>query len=290
MRTARTSPVGFPPGHFYSPVPDFADVERRSAELFDTCPRAIPGVDLREAEQLEQIPIFARLHRDQPFREGPGPNRYRFDNTAFGHGDALTLHSMMRQLRPRRIVEVGCGWSSGVMLDTDELFLEGRTELTFVEPYPETLRQVARPDDLRRARFLPVPVQAAPLEIFTALEAGDILFIDSTHVSKIGSDVNALFFRVLPALRPGVIVHVHDIAYPFEYPREWVLGEGRAWNEAYLLRAFLQFNASFEIVFWGSFLATFHRERLERELPLWSKNPGGSIWLRRVGAPSARGA
>lgn len=284
MRTARISPRGFPPGHFYSPVPDFADVQRRSAELFGARPRTIAGVDLREEAQLALVPVFARLQRDQPFAEGPGPLRYRLDNTAFGHGDALTLHSMMRHHRPRRIVEVGCGWSSGVMLDTDELFLGGRTELTFVEPYPETLRLVARPEDLRRARFLPVPVQAAPRELFRELEAGDILFIDSTHVSKIGSDVNALFFEILPSLRPGVLVHVHDIAYPFEYPEEWVLGEGRAWNEAYLLRAFLQFNPSFEIVFWGSFLATFHRERLAGELPIWSRNPGGSIWLRRVGA------
>lgn len=290
MRTARTSPPGFPPGHFYSPIPDYDEVERRSAELFAPCPRSIPGIDLREEAQLELIPTFARLHREAPFTEEPGPLRYRYDNPAFGHGDALTLHAMMRHFRPSRIVEVGCGWSSGVMLDTDELFLEQRTALTFVEPYPETLQQVARPGDLRRGRFLPVPVQAAPLEIFTALEGGDILFIDSTHVSKIGSDVNTLFFRVLPALRPGVLVHLHDIAYPFEYPRDWVLGEGRAWNEAYLLRAFLQFNGEFEIVFWGSFLARFHRERLVRELPIWSRNPGASIWLRRRGAAPAPGA
>jgi len=281
MRTSRTTPIGFPAGHFYSPIPDFDDVRRRSGKLFDPSTRSVPGIDLREAQQLELLEPFALYHRDQPFTDERGARRYGFDNQAFGHGDALTLHFLMRHLRPRRIIEVGSGWSSGVMLDTDELFLGGRTELTFVEPFPEALHQVVRLADLRRARHLRQPVQDVPLELFRALEPGDVLFIDSTHVSKIGSDVNYLLFEVVPALPPGVLVHVHDIAYPFEYPPDWVLGEGRAWNEAYLLRAFLQFNPAFEILFWGSFLAQFHGPRLARELPIWAKNPGASIWLRR---------
>jgi predicted O-methyltransferase YrrM len=283
MRISRTTPLGFPAGHFYSPIPDFDDVRRRYGKLFGPSPRTLPGIDLREAEQLSLLEPFAGYHRDQPFQEARGPRRYGFQNEAFGPGDALTLHFLMRHLGPRRIVEVGSGWSSGVMLDTDELFLGGKTHLTFIEPYPDALHTVARPEDLRRARLIETKVQDAPMEVFSALESGDILFIDSTHVSKIGSDVNFLFFEVLPSLRPGVFVHVHDIAYPFEYPQEWVLGEGRAWNEAYLLRAFLQFNPAFEIVFWGSFLAQFHRERLLQLLPTWSRNAGASIWLRRVG-------
>jgi hypothetical protein len=285
MRTSRSSPAGFPPGHFYSPIPDFDEVRRKADRLFGPPPRTLAGIDLREEAQLSLLEPFSRYHRDQPFRERRAPDRrYDFTSPAFGHGDALTLHFLMRHVRPRRIVEVGSGWSSAVMLDTDELFLGGQTDLTFIEPYPAVLRQLTRPADLERSRLIDEPVQEVSLEPFLALEAADILFIDSTHVSKIGSDVNRLFFEVLPALRPGVLVHVHDIAYPFEYPEEWVLGEGRAWNEAYLLRAFLQFNATFEILFWGSFLAHFHRERLLRELPLWSLNPGGSIWLRRAGA------
>jgi hypothetical protein len=284
MRTSRTTPVGFPAGHFYSPIPDFDDVRRRSGRLFGPSPRTLPAIDLREEAQLALLEPFARYHREQPFTDERGPRRYGFANEAFGPGDALTLHFLLRHLRPRRVVEVGSGWSSGVMLDTDELFLGGGTELTFIEPYPQTLRQVARPADLGRARLVERPVQDVPLDVFLALQAGDVLFIDSTHVSKIGSDVNFLLFEVLPALRPGVLVHVHDIAYPFEYPQEWVLGEGRAWNEAYLLRAFLQFNPTFEIVFWGSFLAQFHRERLLQQLPIWSRNAGASLWLRRVGA------
>ncbi len=105
-----------------------------------------------------------------------------------------------------------------------------------------------------------------------------MLFIDSTHVSKVGSDVNFLFFEVLPRLRPGVHVHVHDIAYPFEYPREWVL-EGRAWNEAYLLRAFLTGNPHWQIDLWPSVLQLRHPEVMAATLHARTPVDGGSLWL-----------
>jgi hypothetical protein len=120
------------------------------------------------------------------------------------------------------------------------------------------------------------------LDPFLALERNDILFIDSSHVVKIGSDVNFLLGEVLPRLRPGVYVHVHDIFYPFEYPEAWI-AEGRVWGEAYALKAFLTFNATFEIVLFNTYLERFHREIFEREMPLCLRNEGGSIWLRRLG-------
>ena len=108
-----------------------------------------------------------------------------------------------------------------------------------------------------------------------------ILFIDSTHVSKIGSDVNSLLFDILPKLNRGVYVHFHDVFYPFEYPQEWVY-QGLAWNEAYILRAFLQHNDAFKIVFFNTYLELFYREKFENSMPLCLKNPGGSIWLTKT--------
>ena len=116
---------------------------------------------------------------------------------------------------------------------------------------------------------------------FAALEANDILFIDSTHVSRIDSDVNRIFFEILPRLAAGVLVHLHDVFYPFEYPREWVY-EGRAWNENYVLRAFLQYNRAWEIRFFNNYLARRHPEAFFGALPLARENPGGSIWLARL--------
>ncbi|HKW95839.1 MAG TPA: class I SAM-dependent methyltransferase, partial [Methylomirabilota bacterium] len=116
---------------------------------------------------------------------------------------------------------------------------------------------------------------------FRELDESDILFIDSTHVVKLGSDVNYIFREILPSLRVGVYVHFHDVFYPFEYPAAWHR-EGRAWTEAYLLRSFLTFNSAYEIVLYNTFLEHFHREEFARHMPLCLENEGGSIWLRRV--------
>ena len=123
--------------------------------------------------------------------------------------------------------------------------------------------------------------QNVPIDRFSALQAGDILFIDSSHVSKAGSDVNDLFFRVLPALTVGVVVHIHDILWPFEYPMEW-LAEGRAWNEAYLLRAFLQYNPDWEVLYMNDYMGKHQRRLVEEKAPLMLVETGGSFWMRRA--------
>src|SRR5690606_17050723 len=110
--------------------------------------------------------------------------------------------------------------------------------------------------------------------------ANDILFIDSTHVSKINSDVNYIFFEILPRLASGVYIHFHDIFFPFEYPKAWVY-EGRAWNEAYILRAFLQYNNAFSVVLMNTFMDQFHKSFFREHMPLCLINPGGSIWIRK---------
>jgi hypothetical protein len=138
-----------------------------------------------------------------------------------------------------------------------------------------------KPDDLERVTLIEKDLQQVDSELFSELEANDILFIDSSHVSKLDSDVNHLFFRILPVLKSGVFIHFHDVFYPFEYPLDWVY-EGRAWNEAYLLRAFLQFNNKFQIQLMNTFIDCFHKEKYFREMPLVQKNPGGSIWLKKL--------
>lgn len=201
-------------------------------------------------------------------------------NGYFGYGDALALHCMLRHLRPKRVIEIGSGWSSCVVLDTCERFLDWEPLLTLVEPFPERLHQLVRPTDPARFHLITDPVQRVPIEEFEALESGDICFIDSSHVSRVGSDVNHLFFEVLPALRPGVTVHVHDILYPFDYPVDWV-ERGFCWTEAYLLRAFLEFNDAVEVVLFNDLLHRRFADRMQREFPLWASEPGGSCWMRR---------
>jgi predicted O-methyltransferase YrrM len=270
-----------PPGHFYSPFPDLDDYDRRVSNLLDTH-RDVVGIDLHESEQLALAEAIEGLVADIAFPEQPDPagaTRYWFDNPAYAYGDGTVLHGMLRHLRPRRIVEVGSGYSSAMILDTVDGWLSG-TELTFIEPHSELVRGLLRPGDEARVSIHEVAVQDVSPEVFDRLEHGDVLFVDSTHVVKAGSDVNHLVFEVLPRLQPGVWVHVHDIFFPFEYPEAWVR-EGRAWHEAYLVRAFLAFNPTFEIRWFQDFLRCRHRDRLER-IPWVAKNPGGNLWLEKV--------
>ena len=135
--------------------------------------------------------------------------------------------------------------------------------------------------DRTSSQIIRAPVQDVPLETFQDLGENDILFIDSSHVAKVGSDLTHLIFRVLPCLAPGVLVHFHDIFWPFEYPREWLI-EGRAWNESYFLRAFLAYNNTFEMLYFNSYMAERHQTDVAEHLPLCLCNPGGSLWIRRV--------
>jgi predicted O-methyltransferase YrrM len=281
-------------GHYYSPIPSRKDVLRDQARIFDRSLRELPGIELHDAGQVALVQELARFYPEQPFPVRPGPRtRYHLDNSWFAGADGLLLHLMLRHTEPRRVLEVGSGFSSLVMLDTNERFFDNRTRLTFVEPNAERLLSRLRPGDAELAHVVERRVQDVDLTLFQELEAGDILFIDSSHVSKAGSDLNYLLVTVLPELAPGVLVHFHDVPYPFEYPQEWV-GYGFAWNEAYLLRAFLQYNPEFRIRLWNSYLLLAHAELLEELMPL-STMPvgfgvGGSIWLERVSSSEPRSA
>jgi hypothetical protein len=165
--------------------------------------------------------------------------------------------------------------------------LQGRSlpEITLIEPFPDRLFGVLREEDLDHLTIVVERLQDSPLAVFDELEAGDVLFVDSTHVAKLGSDVNHACFQILPRLAPGVVVHFHDIAYPFEYEPQMV-DQGYGWNESYLLRAFLQFNDRYEILLWNDLVRTRLHDVVEREFPafLEHESPGneGSLWIRRV--------
>jgi predicted O-methyltransferase YrrM len=270
-----------PPGDTYSPIPSLAEVGDRE-KLIYAVPREIPGLDLNEAGQLRLFDQLREYYPDQPFpEEKTAGRRYWFRNPAYSYSDAVLLYCLIRHLRPRRIIEVGSGYSSCAILDTNELFFDDSIDCTFIEPAPQLLRSLLRAGDLEKIHLREQRLQEIEGAIFAQLQANDILFVDSSHVSKIDSDVNHLFFRILPLLESGVFIHFHDIFYPFEYPLEWVY-EGRAWNETYLLRAFLQYNREFQIQLFNTFIDCFHKEKYFGDMPLVEKNPGGSIWLKKL--------
>jgi predicted O-methyltransferase YrrM len=254
-------------------------VERDAARIFAARADGLPGIDLEEDEQVARRNAFARFYAELPFPSQPtAPWRYYYENPYFSYSDGVTLFCFLRALQPKRVVEIGSGYSSALMLDTNEHFLGGSTNLTFIDPDPRRLLTLVTPADRMRSRIVDTRIQDVDADIVRGLGAGDILFVDSSHVSKCGSDVNFIVLELLPLLSPGVYVHFHDVFYPFEYPKDW-LQRGFAWNEAYLLRAFLQFNARFRIAYFSSYLEHADRDWYARVMPLCLRRPGQSLWL-----------
>lgn len=268
----------FPPGHYHSPIPDVDEIRPQQDAIFHKRPQ-LPGIDLREDAQLALIPVLAELIKDHPFREAPyDAIRYGFDNAYFSYGDGLVLYGMLRLLKPSRYIEIGSGWSSALVLDTIDLHLAGQTHCTFIEPIPDRLDLLLTDADRERVEIHEMGLGEVDPSLFTELEPGDVLFIDSTHVSRAGSDVNQLFFEILPILPAGVHVHIHDIFYPFEYRMDWI-ELGISWQEAYLLRAYLIGNTSVQLTWFNHYLQQLHHDAVAAQIPQWALNPGGSVWL-----------
>ena len=273
----------FPPGHYYSPVLDPAEAYRYLSVDRAIDPATLRGLDISMPAMLatwERLrPILAA--GNIPWLKNERC-RYYADNPIFPIGDAAILRAIILNARPRRIVEIGSGFSSACMLDALDEADAADTKVTFIEPYPTRLFGLLRDSDRARCEIIEKPVQAVDPGRFTVLVENDILFIDSTHVMKTGSDVNFELFEILPRLKPGVLVHFHDIHYPFEYPEAWVMERLYSWNEIYALRAFLMYNSAFRIEFFNSLFATQHAELVKATCPDILKNPGGSLWLRKT--------
>jgi hypothetical protein len=261
---------------YLSPIPVVSALAKAIWEK----PSELPGIELHEDRQLRLLTEdFPRFRSEiEPFRVGPSsaPEDFDLDNPFFAGTDALVLHCMVRLLRPAQILEVGSGFSTQV--SASALLRNGTGRLQCVEPYPSPRLVEGFPglDRLHASK-----VEDIGIEPFLALEAGDILFIDSSHVCRIGGDVNFLFLEVLPRLRPGVVVHVHDIYLPFEYRREWITQSHLFWTEQYLLQAFLAFNSAFEVLFANTYMAHRHGMLMAKVFPSSPWVGGGSFWMRR---------
>lgn len=264
-----------PPGHFYSPIPSAAAVEalRQRPESFD--PTLCAGIDLQPDRQLALLADLAPFAADMYFPDDPAAGwRYHADNGSFAPGDAILLAAVLQWARPKRVLEIGAGFSTALMLDTITQGRAGEVALDAIDPEPARVRALLLPGDERRLALREGLVQDLPASAFTRLEARDILFIDSSHVLKLGSDVSFLLHEVLPRLAPGVLVHVHDIAWPFEYPAGHY-GHGWAWNEAQALRLLLTDSRRYEVLLFADFLVRARRPAVRQIMPaLLRQRPG----------------
>ncbi len=269
-----------PLGHFYSLYPNVDEIRDRQNSFYDE-DKLICGVDLNEAAQLDILRRMTEMYKNVPDWQSGEGYRAKYGNPSFSPGDMIGLCCMLQILRPKKMIEVGSGWSSAVSLDTNEYILQNEVEMSFIEPYPQVLKSILKVND--KVHLREVGLEKIELDYFQQLEEGDILFIDSTHVSKMGSDVNYLFFEILPRLKQGVYVHLHDIFYPFEYPWNWIAEKGMVWNELYLLRAFLQCNTEWEVFFFQNMMEKKHPEVFMKKWPVAMPFHGGSFWMRKKG-------
>jgi hypothetical protein len=270
------------PIHYYQPIPD---TRKLSPSLAHRTSRLV-GIDFDEGKQLELLSSFQRKFKSEydalPNGSSDGPTRFSFENTSFGTVDAEILYCMIREFHPRTVIEVGAGQSTLVSarsISENRRRGESDARLISIEPYPAPFLNgtIEGLTELIRAE-----VQSLPIEFFGTLEANDILFIDSTHVIRIDGDVNYEILEILPRLKPGVVVHIHDIFLPYEYDLGQMHQHKTFLTEQYLLQAFLSFNPRFEIL-WGSYcMHRRHPDALGQAFRSYAEKPAPaySWWMR----------
>jgi Methyltransferase domain len=256
------------PIHYYEPLPDFRSITPDQI----TRRRTYPGIDFNWNKQLTLVNELA-AYKDE-VRE----LEFDFDNGFFNGFDAAVYYSLIRHLQPQRIVEIGGGYST--QMAARALACNGAGKLTCIEPYPEERLNGTKLD----LELITRRVEEIDVDFFSGLKANDILFIDSSHTVKFGSDVCYEFLEVLPFLKPGVWIHVHDIFFPHDYPEEWLIKRRQAWNEQYLLEAFLSFNSRFSVQLANYWFCLDHPDEAAR---LWPRalapNYGAcSFWMKRA--------
>lgn len=205
----------YPIGHYYSLYPNATEVCELPdyASLDESGLMEIPGINLNYEVQREylnsMVQLYPQILRWDCPDESSDNYRFRIDNPAFTGGDIVALYCMLNIIKPKRWIEVGSGWTSALTLDVNEFCFNNKMELTFIEPYADVLRKITKASD--HINLIEKGLQDIEEDFFDQLGEGDVLFIDSTHISKTHSDVNYLFFNILPRLKSGVIIHLHDI-------------------------------------------------------------------------------
>ena len=264
--------------HYYEPIPDFRTITAAHLEAR----RVSPAIDFNIEAQAARVARLAARHASE-LREISASRAFPFENEYFAGFDAAVYYALIRDLRPKRVVEIGAGYSTRIA----HVALEANRRdgapgtLTVIEPYPEP-----RLTDSGVKMDLHVhPVEKVDPALFASLEANDILFIDSSHAVRTGGDVVFEFLDLLPRVPSGVWIHVHDIFFPFDYPASWVLQRRVAWNEQYLLEAFLAFNREFEPRLCVHWLVKEYpgqmRGLLDLAITSDSAARGASFWMAR---------
>ncbi len=247
--------------------------------------RNLPGIDLNIAGQLDFLGRFSYQDelRSLPMERPSSGREFYYHNPSFQSGDAEYYYSVLRLVKPRTVIEIGSGYSTLLALNAkrrntaeDPAY---RCDIVCIEPYEQPWLEALDVQVVRKR------VEEAGTDLFTRLERNDVLFIDSSHVIRPQGDVLCEFLELLPSLKPGVLVHVHDVFTPRDYLASWIEDEVKLWNEQYLLEAFLTCNSGFRVIGAVNFLMHHYPEMLVAKCPILERELGdrepGSFWMMR---------
>jgi hypothetical protein len=266
------------PGHFYNPIPNIDEVIQFEYEVERKDEYA--GINLCDEEQWKFIDACKKLYSEIPFPHNKTDlYLYHFQNPNYSYADGIFYYFILRNFSPKKIIEIGSGYSTCLAIDVNKIYFQNNIEIYAVEPYPDLVIQLTGSD---APTLINKKIQEVDLLTFDQLDENDILFIDSSHVLKAGSDLNYIFFKIIPRLKKGVLIHFHDIFDKFKYPLNWITEYYRGWNEVYALKLFLMYNEHFKVIAFNNYLIKNNEKWFKEHMPLCLENPGGSIWLRKI--------
>ncbi|MBN2670802.1 MAG: hypothetical protein JXX29_03975 [Deltaproteobacteria bacterium] len=275
-----------PGGHYYSPIPSDEDISyalsHRSASHDE--------ISVDAEYQLALLEEISRFHHNIPNFPWAKNKDFLFyyANPYFSFPDVAILTSFLQFRKPKRFVDIGGGITSFLIMDLNRLLFENAPiQLEVIQPFATLITNELSPE--KQPILHEKRIQDVDLNLFETMEEDDVLFLDTSHVSKAGSEVNCILFEILPKLKPGVRVHIHDIFFPFEYPEEF-FQDGKQWNELYLWRAFLMNNKDYQIELFNAYLEYFHLKELTEKIPNYKStqrseahlhNHGTSLWIQK---------
>jgi hypothetical protein len=271
--------------YWENPIPD----TRTLGDALWSTRTELVGLAMRDKEQLELLDVFSSMYKAEydsfPIEKTDVPYQYYLHNKSFEGVDGEVLYCMIRHFKPKKIIEIGSGNST--LLSAQAILRNKKDDPAYgceflaIEPCPRDFLREGFPG---LTRLIPKKVQEVPISEFQTLGENDILFIDSSHILQIGGDVVYEFNEIVPRLQKGVLIHVHDIFLPEDYPRKWVMEDHKFFSEQYLLQAFLAFNSSFKVVWAGNYMGVRHPDEMERAFRSYKRRERrpGSFWMRRV--------
>lgn len=265
-----------PFNHYESPYADLALIRKNKDQIYNINKKMNINFDIEG-----QINLLNRMS-EIPLLNWSGTKanngfRYYSDNIWYSFSDAAALYGMIMLNRPKHIIEIGSGFSTSVILDTNEYCFNNEIDIECIEPRPQRLKKLLKESD--KILIHENDLQEMSLDLFSKLEKNDILFIDSSHVMKTGSDVSYELFEILPILPKGVYIHFHDVFWPFEYSMEW-LTEGRAYNEQQVLRALLTDSTAYKVTLFGHQLQCLSEAGIIQNInPIYGV---GSLWIEKL--------